>query len=117
MALRISFSIATNQYVVGRVSVEVLSWRHSTTRGCAGLVRASIVLWYRSADVTTSVFRTAANPSSGNARVTRQILTESPTGFLQDPLPFVRELLAKQDGGVLREGIRALSEALMEMEV
>jgi len=32
-------------------------------------------------------------------------------------LPFVRELLAKQDGGVLREGIRALSEALMEMEV
>src|SRR5260370_35273866 len=50
------------------------------------------------------------------ARVTRQILTESPTGFLQDALPFVRELLAKQDGGVLREGIGALSEALMGME-
>ena len=49
--------------------------------------------------------------------MTRQILTESPAGFLQDPLPFVRELLAKQDGGVLHEGIRGLSEALMEMEV
>src|SRR5258708_36811028 len=50
------------------------------------------------------------------ARVTRQILTESPTGFPQDPLPFVRELLAKQDGRGLRGGICALSAALMEME-
>src|SRR5260370_14431878 len=50
-------------------------------------------------------------------RVTRQILTESPTGFLQDPLPFVRELLAKKDGGVLRERVRALSEALMETQL
>src|SRR6267143_3032477 len=54
MALRISFSIATNQYVVGKVSVEVHFWRHSTTRGCASLVRASIVLWYRSPDVEIS---------------------------------------------------------------
>jgi hypothetical protein len=37
--------------------------------------------------------------------------------FLQDFLAIVGKLLAKQDGGVLREGIRALSEALMEMEV
>jgi hypothetical protein len=37
--------------------------------------------------------------------------------FLHDLLAIVGKLLAKQDGGVLREGIRALSEALMEMEV
>jgi hypothetical protein len=49
--------------------------------------------------------------------VTRQILTESPTGFLQDLLAIVGKLLAKQDGGALRGGIRALPEALMEMEV
>ncbi len=49
--------------------------------------------------------------------MTRQILTESPAGFLQDLLAIVGKLLAKQDGGVLHEGIRGLSEALMEMEV
>src|SRR6266404_4302705 len=54
MALRISFSIATNPYVVGKVSVEVPFLAHSTTRGCASLVRASIVLWYRSPDVEIS---------------------------------------------------------------
>jgi hypothetical protein len=37
--------------------------------------------------------------------------------FPQDLLEIGGKLLAKQDGGVLREGIRALSEALMEMEV
>jgi hypothetical protein len=37
--------------------------------------------------------------------------------FLEDLLAIVGKLLAKQDGGVLREGIQALSEALMEMEV
>jgi hypothetical protein len=43
------------------------------------------------------------------ARVTRH--------FLQDLLAIVGKLLATQDGGVLYEGIRPLSEALMEMEV
>jgi hypothetical protein len=51
------------------------------------------------------------------ARVTRQILSESPAGFLQDLLAIVGRLLAKQDGDALRGGIRALSEALTEMEV
>jgi len=36
---------------------------------------------------------------------------------LQDLLAIVGKLLAKQDGGALHEGIRVLSEALMEMEV
>jgi len=36
---------------------------------------------------------------------------------LQDFLAIVGKLLAEQDGGVLRERIRALPEALMEMEV
>jgi hypothetical protein len=94
MALRISFSIATNQYVVGKVSVEVHFWRHSTTRGCASLVRASIVLWYRSPDVEISSRR-----------------------FLQNLPTIIGKLLAKQDGGALREGIRGLSEALMETGV
>jgi hypothetical protein len=37
--------------------------------------------------------------------------------FLQDLLAIVGKLLAKQDGGVLRERIHALSETLAEMEV
>jgi hypothetical protein len=37
--------------------------------------------------------------------------------FLQDLQAIVGKLLAKQDGCVLREGIRALSEDLTEMEV
>ena len=83
-----------NQYVVGGASVEVLSWRHSMTRGCATLGRASIVLWYRSADLELS------------GRASYKI---SPTT--------IGGLLEKQDGGALREGICGLSEALMETEM
>jgi hypothetical protein len=53
---------------------------------------------------------------------TRSSDTRDPNGisepaFPQDFLAIVGKLLAKHDGGVLREGIRALSEALMNMEV
>ena len=37
--------------------------------------------------------------------------------FLQDFLAIAGKLLAEQDGGVLREGIRPVSEVLMKMEV
>src|SRR5260370_5188181 len=50
------------------------------------------------------------------ARVTRQILTESPAGFLQDLLATVGKLLAKQDGAVLHKGIRGRSGAVLEIE-
>jgi hypothetical protein len=52
------------------------------------------VLWYRSADVEIS------------GRASYKI---SPR--------FVGKLLEEQDGGALREGIRGLSQALMETEV
>ena len=52
---------------------------------------------------------------------TRSSDTRDPNGISNqrsfDLLATVGKLLAMQDGGVLREGIRALSEALMEMEV
>jgi hypothetical protein len=64
------------------------------TRGCATLGKVSIVPWYRSADVEIS-----CNAS-----------------YKMSPKT-VGKLLEKQDGGALREGIRGLSEALLEMEV
>jgi hypothetical protein len=51
------------------------------------------VLWYRSADIEIS------------GRTSYKISTTA------------GKLLEKQDGGALREGIRGLSEALMETEV
>ena len=74
--------------------------------------------WYRSGDVTTIAFRAATSLQAG----TRSSDARDPNGisslrFPPDLLEIGGKLLAKQDGGVLREGIRALSEALMEMEV
>jgi hypothetical protein len=42
------------------------------------------------------------------------LMSKSPARFIQDLPTIVGKLLEKQDGGALREGIRGLSEALME---
>ncbi len=76
------------------------------------------MLWYRSADVTTSRFAPRQVFQAGTrSSETRDPNVISGRRFLQDLLAIVGKLIAKQDGGVLREGIRALSEDLMEMEV
>src|SRR5438105_14600387 len=52
--LAVAEALAATFQLACRASVEVLSWPHYTTRGCVTLGRASIVLWYRSADVEIS---------------------------------------------------------------
>jgi len=76
------------------------------------------MLWYRSADVTTSRFAPRQVFQAG----TRLSETRDPnviSGRVSYKISWrsLESCSAKQDGGVLREGIRALSEALMEMEV